>query len=145
MTCTTEVTYDTCLRDWYLISFETAKEELEADMSGIQILWGIVANKKGRKTSGFRQLGNWIMTTKIVEKLAEDLYQTENTLYKLEGQGEIVILPLPAIVFLQMGIGPGDFEDYLLIFEEMKKEGMIPHVDPLALNAVTDYVKRKVH
>jgi hypothetical protein len=90
---------DTTIKNWFLVSLDN-----DGEIIG-ELLWGIVVEDKK-----FRwRPGDYVCTSKIIEKIDADLYQTINSKYKCCGLGKEVTLPIEALLELRGGYSPEEF------------------------------------
>jgi hypothetical protein len=100
---------DTIITNWFLVNFDNGCEIVG------RVLWGIVVEDK---KSRWRP-GDYVCTSKVIEKTDLDLYQTVNSQYQCIGEGREVTLPLEALLELRKGYSP---EEYVAM-EQLKRQG----------------------
>lgn len=91
--------YETTLKEWFLVTFS------DAPGSSNQVLWGIVESDP----SGRWDLNDWCCTSQILEKTDDGVFVTKNTRYTTVGSGQMITLPVKALIELRVGHSPDDY------------------------------------
>lgn len=83
------------LSNWFIISFEYKGEMVSEG----RLLWGVPVGTDE----------TWCCTS-LIESIEGDLVKTQNSVYRLVGDGEEVVLPLSDIERIRSGFSPKNCE-----------------------------------
>ena len=91
---------DTVIKNWFLIDFVNDGKSMNK-----RVLLGIVVQDfKGRWIPG-----DWCCTSLVLREFEGQVYQTKNSIYQAEGEGQRLSAPVETINLLRSGYSPDDW------------------------------------
>lgn len=107
-----EMSVDTVIKNWFLINFTHNQKPMDK-----RVLWGIVVmDYKNRWIEG-----DYCCTSLVLQEYEGQVFHTKNSIYRAEGDGKRIVLPVKAINAIRAGHSPDEWD----VFVDLSRQ--FPH------------------